>query len=69
MAVLGGISTALVTTVLGLIIAIPALVSYNYLKSTIGNYASDMEDFLYSLLSAIELQYRESRYPITQKED
>ena len=58
MAVLGGISTALVTTVLGLIIAIPALISYNYLKSTIGNYASDMEDFLYSLLSAIELQYR-----------
>ncbi len=58
MAVLGGISTALVTTVLGLIIAIPALVSYNYLKSSINAYASDMEDFLYRLLCAIELQYR-----------
>ncbi|MGE3535379.1 MAG: MotA/TolQ/ExbB proton channel family protein, partial [Parachlamydiales bacterium] len=58
MAVLGGISTALATTVLGLIIAIPALVSYNYLKSALGNYSSDMEDFLYRLLSAIELQYR-----------
>lgn len=58
MAVLGGISTALATTVLGLIIAIPALVSYNYLKSALSNYSSDMEDFLYRLLSAIELQYR-----------
>ena len=58
MAVLGGISTALATTVLGLIIAIPALVSYNYLKSAIATYSSDMEDFLYELLSSIELQYR-----------
>ncbi len=63
MAVLGGISTALATTVLGLIIAIPALVSYNYLKSAIGNYSSDMEDFLYRLLSAIELQYRKVDTP------
>ncbi len=57
-AILGGISTALVTTVLGLVIAIPALIAYNYLKSAVGNYTSDMEDFLYRLLSAIELQYR-----------
>jgi len=57
-AVLGGISTALVTTVLGLLIAIPALIAYNYLKNTVGTYASDMEDFLYQLLSNIELQYR-----------
>ncbi|MBI3236729.1 MAG: MotA/TolQ/ExbB proton channel family protein [Chlamydiales bacterium] len=57
-AILGGISTALVTTVLGLVIAIPALISYNYLKNAIGHYTSEMEDFLYRLLSAIELQYR-----------
>ncbi len=57
-AVLGGISTALATTVLGLIIAIPALISYNYLKSALGAYASDMEDFCYRLLSSVELQYR-----------
>ncbi len=57
-AVLGGLSTALATTVLGLVIAIPALVAYNYLKTAIRNYASDMEDFLYELLSSIELQYR-----------
>ena len=59
-AVLGGISTALATTVLGLIIAIPALVSYNYLKNSLSNYSSDMEDFLYQLLSSVELQYRKA---------
>jgi biopolymer transport protein TolQ len=58
MAILGGLSTALATTVLGLIIAIPALVAYNYLKSTIRHYTSDMEEFLYELLSAVEIQYR-----------
>ncbi len=56
--ILGGLSTALATTVLGLIIAIPALISYNYLKNSARNYASDMDDFLTLLLSNIELQYR-----------
>jgi biopolymer transport protein TolQ len=56
--VLGGISTALATTVLGLIVAIPALVAYNYLKTTIRNYACDMDNFLTTILSNIELQYR-----------
>jgi biopolymer transport protein TolQ len=60
MAVLGGLSTALATTVLGLIIAIPALISYNYLKNAAKNYASDMEEFLYELLSSVELQYRKA---------
>jgi len=59
-AVLGGLSTALSTTVLGLVIAIPALISHNYLKHALKNYASDMEDFLYQLLSAVELQYRKA---------
>lgn len=57
-AILGGLSTALATTVLGLVIAIPALVSYNYLKNSTKNLSSDMEDFLYRLISTIELQYR-----------
>lgn len=56
--ILGGLSTALSTTVLGLLIAIPALVSYNYFKSSLKHISSDMEDFLYQLLSTIELQYR-----------
>ncbi|MBM3208613.1 MAG: MotA/TolQ/ExbB proton channel family protein [Chlamydiae bacterium] len=57
-AIIGGLSTALSTTVLGLIIAIPALIGYNYLKNHLRMYTSDMEDFLHNLLSTLELQYR-----------
>lgn len=57
-AILGGLSTALATTVLGLIIAIPALVSYNYFKNTLRVFGSDMDDFLSHLISTIELQYK-----------
>lgn len=56
--ILGGLSTALATTVLGLIIAIPALVAYNYIRNHLRNYAADMDDFLTTLISQIELQYR-----------
>jgi biopolymer transport protein TolQ len=56
--IIGGLSTALATTVLGLVIAIPALIAYNYLKHRVANYSSEMQDFLYELLSYLELQYR-----------
>jgi len=59
-AVLGGLATALSTTVLGLVIAIPALVSYSYLKNATKALSSTMEDFSYELLATIELQYRRS---------
>jgi biopolymer transport protein TolQ len=58
--ILGGLSTALATTVLGLVIAIPALIAYNYLKNSTRKLSSDMEDFLYLLLSTLELQYRKT---------
>jgi biopolymer transport protein TolQ len=58
--ILGGLSTALATTVLGLVIAIPALIAYNYLKNSTKNLSSDMEDFLYDLLSNVEIQYRKA---------
>jgi biopolymer transport protein TolQ len=57
--VLGGLSLALATTVLGLIDAIPALIGYNYLKNAINNFQTDMEKFAMEILSAIELQYRQ----------
>jgi len=57
-AVLGGLSTALATTVLCLLIAIPSLVAYNYLKQAIKGYSAQMGDFGHMLLSTIELQYR-----------
>ncbi len=57
-AMLGGLSTALTTTVLGLLIAIPALISFNYLKNLSRKLAIDMCDFSHLLLSTVELQYR-----------
>lgn len=56
--ILGGLSTALTTTVLGLLIAIPALVGYNYLKNSSRRFASEMRDFGHFLVSTVELQYR-----------
>lgn len=58
-AVLGGLSLALATTVLGLVDAIPALVGYNYLKNTIRDFEVEMETFSTEILSSIELQYRQ----------
>lgn len=57
--VLGGLSLALATTVLGLIDAIPALIGYNVLKHTIKDFQTEMESFSNELLSAVELQYRQ----------
>lgn len=56
--VLGGLSLALATTVLGLLDAIPALIGYNYLKNTIRDFATEMEGFSNEILAAVELQYR-----------
>lgn len=56
--VLGGLSTALATTVLGLVIAIPALIAYNYLKNALSQIGSEMEGFSHHILSELELAYR-----------
>jgi len=55
---LSGLSMALATTVVGLIVAIPALIGYNYLKNRGKEYRRDMEEFSDLLLTNIELQYR-----------
>jgi biopolymer transport protein TolQ len=56
--IIGGLSLALATTVLGLIDAIPALIGYNYLKNAILDFEVEMEGFSNEILSAIEIQYR-----------
>jgi biopolymer transport protein TolQ len=43
---------------LGLLVAIPALIAYNYLKSSIRHFSGDMEDFSQLLLASLELHYR-----------
>jgi biopolymer transport protein TolQ len=61
-AMLGGLSMALATTVIGLVIAIPALAGFNYLKNAIREYRKDMEEFSQMLLAAVELQHRKPDY-------
>lgn len=56
--VLGGLSLALATTVLGLIDAIPALIGYNYLKNSIRDLETEMEGFSTEILASVEMQYR-----------
>lgn len=57
-AILGGLSLALATTVLGLVDAIPALIGYNYLKNAIRDFEMDMQGFAHETLSSVEMQYR-----------
>jgi biopolymer transport protein TolQ len=57
--IMGGLSMALGTTVLGLLVAIPALISYNLLKAKSAHLVADMEDFSHLLLASVELHYRQ----------
>ena len=57
-AMLAGLAMALATTVVGLIVAIPALVGYNYFRYAGKEYRREMEHFAQRLLSRLELQYR-----------
>ncbi len=56
--VLGGLSMALATTVLGLIIAIPALIGHSLLKAKTQGFESRMRSFAVQAIGAVELQYR-----------
>lgn len=57
--VLGGLSLALATTVMGLLGAIPALIGYNYLKNTVKDFQTEMECFSNEVLASVEMQYRQ----------
>lgn len=57
-AILGGLSMALGTTVIGLVVAIPALIGYSYLKTRLRQLAVEMQDFSGAMLAAVEIQYR-----------
>jgi biopolymer transport protein ExbB len=56
-AIAPGIAAALVATVAGLAVAIPALFGYNYLVSQIKNIAADMQVFIDEFISKIAEQY------------
>lgn len=57
-ALMAGLSTALATTVLGLVIAIPALISHGFFKSRCRTLSIDLHCFSQQLISRIELSYR-----------
>ncbi|HSX12838.1 MAG TPA: MotA/TolQ/ExbB proton channel family protein [Chlamydiales bacterium] len=54
---LAGLSLALATTVIGLLVAIPALVGNNYFKNAVRSYAVEMDEFTQLLISSIEIHY------------
>ncbi len=45
-AVAPGISEALITTVFGLIVAIPSLIAYNYFNHFLGKFAAQLDNFI-----------------------
>ena len=55
---LSGLSLALATTVVGLLVAIPALIGNNVLRNAGREFRREMEDFSHLLLTSIELHYR-----------
>ena len=61
-AMLSGLSLALTTTVIGLVIAIPAVIGYNVLKNVSRDFRREMEHFSQTLLAATELQYRKPNH-------
>jgi biopolymer transport protein ExbB len=58
-AIAPGIAAALLATVAGLAVAIPALFGYNYLASRIKNISSDMQIFIDEFISRVAEQYGE----------
>ncbi|HSX38697.1 MAG TPA: MotA/TolQ/ExbB proton channel family protein [Chlamydiales bacterium] len=62
---LSGLSLALTTTVVGLLVAIPALVGYNYLKNLGNETRRELEDFSHHLLTALQLHYRKPQHAKT----
>jgi biopolymer transport protein TolQ len=49
-----GISEALVTTAIGLAVAIPAVIGYNYLQSKIKGLVSEIDNFSYDFLNIVQ---------------
>ncbi|HYA36726.1 MAG TPA: MotA/TolQ/ExbB proton channel family protein [Candidatus Methylomirabilis sp.] len=56
-AIAPGIAAALVATVAGLLVAIPALFGYNYIVTQIKNVAADMHVFIDEFISKVAEQY------------
>jgi biopolymer transport protein TolQ len=52
-----GVSAALVTTVAGLLVAIPSMFGYNYLVHTLRVLTVELDNFAQELTSRMEIEY------------
>ena len=56
-----GISSALLTTVVGLVVAIPSTIGYNLLQGRLESESVDLEGFGEDLMGKLRLHYLEDR--------
>lgn len=63
-----GISEALIATALGLFVAIPSVMGYNFLITRIDRLAGEMENFSSDLLNIIEKQVLKKQQPAREKQ-
>lgn len=59
---LAGLSLALVTTVVGLLIAIPALIGNSYFRNALREQRREMESFSHLLLSSTQTYYKQDSH-------
>ncbi len=57
MAMAPGVSAALITTVAGLIVAIPSMFAYNYLVHNLRVFTVELDNFAQELISKMETEY------------
>jgi biopolymer transport protein TolQ len=65
-AVAPGISEALITTAAGLVAAIPAVIAYNLIGSSIRDFAARGDDFSLEMLNAVEHQQAAVAYRVAE---
>ena len=58
-----GVSAALITTVTGLLVAIPAMFGYNWLVTTLRGMVVELDNFAAELASAFEHRYVDHERP------
>jgi biopolymer transport protein ExbB/TolQ len=61
-----GVSGALITTVTGLLVAIPAMFGYNFLVVTLRGLIVELDNFAAELASAFDHRYLDTAMPTTR---
>jgi len=56
-----GISEALITTAIGLAVAIPAVIGFNYVQGKIRRFVSEIDNFCYDFLNIVQKTFNAKR--------